>query len=127
MNPTSLTPPILRRPAARRAVLAVYLAVMIAALLLPVPGASSVPGDFDKAAHVALFLGFALLAAWAVRGPRLARITKAVVAGALLAALTELIQSPLPYRSGDPVDLLAGVGGALLGAALGGWTSPPAE
>ena len=58
-------------PAVRRAVMRGYVAVMLAALLMPVPAAPSyVPGDFDKLAHVGLFLGFAGLAAWNVRGGR---------------------------------------------------------
>jgi VanZ family protein len=43
-----------------------------------------------------------------------------------LAALIEVLQSMLPYRSGDPLDFVAGVAGALVGAVLGSLTAPPA-
>jgi VanZ family protein len=116
------------RSALRRTALGGYVAAMLAALLLPVPDTPSyVPGAFDKLAHVGLFLGFALLAAWNARGSRGLRTVTAFGAGALLAALVEVVQSPLPYRSGDVVDLAAGVVGALLGATLGARTGPPGD
>lgn len=105
----------------RRLLLAGYAAVMLALLLLPVPASPvSVPGDVDKLAHVGLFLVFAVLVAWNVTGGRGRRLVAALGWATAVAALVEVLQALLPYRSGDPVDLLAGVGGALVGAWLGG-------
>jgi len=114
-------------PAVRRVVLGGYVAAMLAALLMPVPATPSyLPGDFDKLAHVGLFLGFAVLAAWNARGGRGWRTLGALGWAAGLAALIEVLQSMLPYRSGDPLDFVAGVAGALVGAVLGSLTAPPA-
>jgi hypothetical protein len=53
------------------------------------------------------------LVGWNARGGRRA--------GSVL-WLTEVLQSLLPYRSGDPMDLAAGAAGAVVGAVLGAQT-----
>jgi VanZ family protein len=116
------------KPATRRLILGAYVAVMLAALLMPVPATPSyVPGDFDKVAHVGLFLGFAALVAWNARGGRQSRALGAVAWAVAFAGLTEVLQSLLPYRSGDPMDLVAGVAGAIVGAVLGAQTGTPTD
>jgi VanZ family protein len=110
----------------RRAILAGYVAAMLAALLLPVPDAPSyVPGVLDKVAHVGLFFGFAVLAAWTAGRERGRRMLGAFVWASVFAALVEVLQALLPYRSGDPVDLVAGIAGALVGAVLGARSGAP--
>lgn len=104
----------------RRLLLGGYVAVMLAALLLPVPRAPDyVPGDFDKLAHIGLFAGLALLAAWNARGGRGRRVLVALGAAILLGALTEALQGVLPYRTGDPLDMVADLAGGLTGGLLG--------
>jgi len=110
-------------PAPRPAVLGGYVAAMLAALLMPVPATPAyLPGGFDKLVHVGLFLGFALLLAWTAQGLRERRTLVAFGSTAAFAALVEVLQLLLPYRSGDVVDLAAGVAGGLIGAVLGGLT-----
>jgi len=100
---------------------------MLAALLLPVPRPPDyVPGDFDKLAHVGLFAGLGLLAALNARGARGRRALVALGGTVLFGALTEVMQGVLPYRTGDPLDLVADLAGGLLGALLGSLARPQA-
>ena len=117
---------MLANPFVRRTLLAGYVAAMLAALLMPVPATPSyLPGAFDKLAHVGLFLGFAVLAAWNARGGRGWRGLVALGSAAAFAAVIEVLQALLPYRSGDPLDLVAGVAGGIVGAVVGGLTDAP--
>ncbi|NIM50254.1 MAG: hypothetical protein GTN62_05165 [Gemmatimonadales bacterium] len=103
----------------RRTVLAGYLVVLLALMLAPVPSTPDyVPGNSDKAVHVALFLGLGALAYWNL--PRGSRRGFWPVVGvvASLAGLMELAQGLLPYRSGDVLDFLWGAAGALVGAGV---------
>lgn len=103
----------------RRAILAAYSVAMLIVFLVPVPQPPrDLPGTFDKLVHGVLFLGFAVLALWNLRPDRRARTRVTLAAAAGFAAVVEALQMLLPYRSGDVVDLLAGIGGALLGAGL---------
>lgn len=117
---------LMRHSAVRRTVLAAYVTAMAVSLLIPLPDPPSfVPSNFDKAVHAGMFLGFAALAAWNMRGGWVGRMLMALGIAALVAALVELIQAPLPYRSCDPVDFLTGVAGAVLGAVVGAWLTHP--
>jgi VanZ family protein len=109
-------------PATRRIILGGYVAFMLAALFMPVPATPSLPGNFDKVAHVGLFFGFAGLVGWNARGGRGSRGLRALAWAVAFAGLTEVLQSLLPYRSGDPMDLAAGAAGAVVGAVLGAQT-----
>jgi VanZ family protein len=100
-----------------------YVAAMLAAFLMPIPYTPDYfPGAFDKLVHLGLFLGFAVLVAWRTRGLRKRRILVAFGSTAAFAGLVEVLQLLLPYRSGDLVDLVAGVAGGVVGAALGALT-----
>lgn len=119
---------LMRNSALRRATLGAYVAAMAVALFVPLPDPPSyLPGDFDKAVHIGMFLGFAALAAWNARGGWGRRMLVALGSAALFAAVVELLQAPLPYRSGDPADFLAGVAGGLLGAAIGARFTKPGD
>jgi hypothetical protein len=68
----------------------------------------------DKAAHTLVFALLGITAVW-----RFGR-SRAVVGWLLgYAALTEVVQGvAYPHRSGDPLDFLADVGGAIAGVLL---------
>jgi VanZ family protein len=73
---------------------------------------------FDKIVHLFLFAGVSFLVYWAQKTVGEPIPGMATVVASALAAFIEIVQSLLPYRSGDFWDFLAGVLGALLGAAL---------
>jgi len=100
-------------------VLAVYTLGLLAVMFVPVPDTPTyVPGGFDKLVHVALFLGLGFLTYWDLRAAGRPGLLPVVAAGVVLAALIELVQSLLPYRSGDAADLAAGAAGVVVGAWL---------
>ncbi|MDH4042980.1 MAG: VanZ family protein [Gemmatimonadota bacterium] len=105
----------------RSAVLVAYVAVMLVALLMPVPSSLAPGGQFDKLVHVALFMGLALLVVWSAGPGRPHRIGVALGTAVALAAVIEVLQAVLPYRSGDIVDFAAGAVGAGIGAFLCRW------
>jgi VanZ family protein len=101
----------------RRFVLPAYVVALLVLMFVPVPATPSyLPGDFDKIVHVGLFFVLAVLAYWGGMGERSPTLTTVVAACAALAAAIEVVQSQIPYRSGDPKDFLAGTLGALAGA-----------
>jgi len=106
----------------RRMLLAIYVMALLVITLAPLPAGGefveTIPG-LDKAIHVVLFGGLAFLLYWNAglrRGQ--AAVIKAIGLTVAAAALIEVMQSPLPYRSGDAWDFLAGAVGALLGGAV---------
>ena len=78
----------------------------------------------DKLAHFLMFLPFPILAFFAfdkyTESPRQSFIYTGLTcaAGCLLAAGTELIQSRLSYRSGDPNDFIADFLAIILGSLI---------
>lgn len=107
----------------RRILLGIYLAVLLAVLLVPVPAVPiATAGQLDKVAHVGLFLTLGFLATWSAPGGRMRRIRTALLVVVAWGVLTELIQGLLPYRSGDPLDLAADLTGGLIGALAGSLT-----
>jgi VanZ family protein len=106
----------------RRALLALYAMGLLVITLAPLPAGGeyveAVPG-LDKLIHVVLFGGLAFLLMWnAVREGRARAFIKVFGLTVAAAGLIELMQDPLPYRSGDVWDFLAGAVGALIGAAV---------
>ncbi|HWA74841.1 MAG TPA: VanZ family protein [Polyangiaceae bacterium] len=78
----------------------------------------------DKLLHALAFAGLAVLAFFglgtgSLRRRQVLSVCLSTAAGGLL----ELIQTALPYRSGDWLDLLADAIGAVVGAASLGWVS----
>ncbi|MBK5248842.1 MAG: VanZ family protein [Actinomycetales bacterium] len=110
-----MTSPTTRRAPGRLAWAAFAAAVVVhlVGLYLPevdTPAGLDVPGQ-DKVAHIVLF-GLVMLTG------RLAGIPAGWLAGALVlhAVVSELVQQlVLPHRTGDPLDVLADIGGILLG------------
>jgi VanZ family protein len=110
-------PPYLNR--FRRPLLGLYLIVLLTLTLAPLPSAAGgLPDWFDKVVHFGLFTGLSALLAWNLGGR--ARVPLAVALATLIAALVEIAQGPIPFRSGDELDLFWGAMGALVGAA-GAW------
>ncbi len=103
----------------RRAVLAVYLVVLLTATLSPLPSTSyDVVRGVDKLVHVVLFGGLSILLYWLGFSSMRMMVGIGVVAVSGFAGFIELIQGLLPYRSADRMDFLAGAVGALLGLGL---------
>jgi VanZ family protein len=102
----------------RRVVLAAYLALVLAATLAPLSGDMYVAvAGFDKIVHLCLFAGVSFLFYWSQKPAGEPLPGTAALFSSGLAGLIEVAQSPLQYRSGDLWDFLAGVTGAILGAA----------
>lgn len=80
----------------------------------------NIPGlATDKALHALAFAGLTSLVAFALPMlPTRRRLTFAAAASIGVGALLELVQSALPYRSAEWLDLLADAVGALSSAVL---------
>lgn len=105
-----------------RAVLVVYVGLLFLATLSPVPDTRtpfSLLGDFDKVAHVLLFGGLGAVLYWNLKISLSRGVGAAALAvSALVAALIEALQGPLPDRSAELWDFIAGVAGALLAVVV---------
>lgn len=97
----------------KRLLLAVYAVAVLGLTLAPTPGVSTPFDNLDKVVHGGLFGGLALLVYWNFTTRR--GLGLAVVASLAAAALIELAQKLLAYRSDDFLDLLAGGGGVAVG------------
>ena len=95
---------------------ALYSAVVLALTLAPMPLASGAVGAYDKAAHALMFGGLSFLIYWSYLGR--SPLFLAIACGVAGAGLIELLQIPLPYRAGEPLDFVAGSLGAVGGAGL---------
>lgn len=91
-------------------------------VLLSIPG-TNVPSlsiwDYDKVGHAGMF--FILVLFWmnAVAAKSLRAMSLIVICGVLLAPLSEVYQSVLPFgRQGDINDALADVAGVVLAAIV---------
>ena len=113
MKPSSINSRNLLR---RRLVFLAYVFTVLGATLAPLSGGAydSVAG-LDKLVHVGLFGGVAVLLCWNLNSVSLKTTRFVLLLTTAFAAIIELVQGQLWYRSGDYWDLLAGA----LGAALG--------
>lgn len=100
-----------------RILLAMYLVALFVLLMLPISGTEvQLRGiGSDKLVHVALFGGLAVLLRWNLSEWRHALLVSIGIA-CFFAALTEIAQGFVGYRSAEWPDLLAGLIGAVLGA-----------
>ena len=73
----------------------------------------------DKLVHVALFGGVAVLFCWNIGSVTAGSAIVSFAVTTAFAAVIELVQGMLWYRSGDFWDLLAGAIGALAGISFG--------
>lgn len=102
----------------RRYVVGAYVVGLLVLMFMPAPPTPSyLPVYSDKIVHVVLFFGLAALSCWSNPGGQRASVAWIVAACAGLAAAIEVVQSLLGYRTGDPMDFLAGTLGAVVGAA----------
>jgi VanZ family protein len=100
----------------RRAILTVYGLAVMALMVAPVRTprfAAGVP-QADKIVHAALFGVMTGAVWWNLAALRRGRVFWAVVLATLFAVLVEVVQHFVPYRSADPLDAAAGLGGALV-------------
>ncbi len=100
----------------RHVVLGCYVAVVLGLTLAPLPQAAyhlASARGFDKLVHFLLFGGFAVVLYWSLLPNGSPRLWRVVVPSAGFAALVELLQAPLPYRTSDFWDFFWGSVGAL--------------
>ena len=100
-----------------RLVLVMYLVALLGLLFFPIagPGFQLLGIESDKWMHVALFGGLAVLLRWNLSAYRHTVIV-AVGIAFVVAAVTEIVQGLVAYRSAELMDLLAGLLGAIFGA-----------
>lgn len=105
------------RPARLRLALALYAGVIIAG---SIPGARADLGEFAPGVvlHGLTYAFLAMLWFLGSTGSGHLRAAKAVLAVALMGAGDELVQSFLPYRSGDLRDWMVDVSAALLASTV---------
>lgn len=76
----------------------------------------------DKLLHALAFAGLSVLALFAqTEGSTRRRQLLAASVSIAVGGLLELVQTALPYRSGEWLDLVADAAGAILGVALVAW------
>ncbi len=103
----------------RRGILAAYLIGLLVITLAPLPSrAFELASGSDKLVHFGLFAGFGVLLYWNMYSSRRPTLITVVGLTAVVAALIEVFQTPLPFRSGDVWDLVWGVIGGVV--AYGG-------
>ncbi len=113
MKPSSINSRNLLR---RRLVFLAYVFTVLGATLAPLSGGTyDAVSGLDKLVHVGLFGGVAVLLCWNLDSVSLKTTRFVLLLTTAFAAVIELVQGQLWYRSGDYWDLLAGA----LGAALG--------
>ena len=99
----------------RRSIFGAYLVLVLVLLLAPITQESPVPELtwLDKLVHFVLFVGLAVLGFW-----NRASVPAVMLFAVALAGVLELIQGPLPYRSAELLDFVAGAVGGVGGVAL---------
>ncbi len=109
----TLTAPVRRF---RRPLLFLYSLFVLYLTLAPLPsGAGLAPWWFDKFAHFGIFVGFSALLYLNLSQAIRHQAPRVIGLSALAAAGIELMQQPLPFRSGDWWDLFWGGVGAAVG------------
>lgn len=114
------------RPARIRLALLLYAGVIVAG---SIPGARAELGEFAPGVvlHGLTYAFLTLLWFLGSAGSGPVRAAKAVLAIALMGAGDELVQSFLPYRTGDLADWTIDVTAALLASTALALIVPPAE
>ena len=100
----------------RRLILASYALWVTVITLAPLPsGAGRLPWWFDKVVHFGLFGGVGFLVYFNLGYTARHRVMLVSGVAAVFAALIEIVQSPLAFRSGDVWDFVWGAAGGLVG------------
>jgi len=100
----------------RRFIFYGYVAAVLGATLAPLSADSyDAVAGLDKLVHVVLFGGVAVLLCWTFNSVSPPTARRVFLTTTAFAAIIELVQSLLVYRSGDVWDLVAGSIGAILG------------
>ena len=100
----------------RRVISYGYVAAVLGATLAPLSAdAYAAVAGLDKLVHVVLFGGVAVLLCWTANSVSPQSARRVFLTTTAFAAIIELVQSLLVYRSGDVWDLVAGSIGAVLG------------
>ncbi len=100
----------------RRTILVIYGLVVAVLMVAPIRAphlASEVP-QADKIVHAALFGLMTGFIRWNLGTVSRRPMFWAVVLATLFAVMVEVAQHFVPYRSADPIDALAALGGALV-------------
>lgn len=109
-------------PRTRRTLVMTYGILLLVATLAPLPRDAyevvSTTGS-DKVVHFVLFGG--LTGIFLVLGWPTARLPAALAITMIAAALVEVVQSPLAYRTGDIWDFVAGSAGAVVVGVATRW------
>lgn len=116
--------PAHRRRRVGYAVLALYVACLVAASVVPAGGGAAATGPLgavgaDKWLHLAGYAGLAAATAAAVRAHTRRTLVAVALFAVVVGAGVEAVQATLPYRSASAGDGLANAVGAGLGAL--GW------
>ena len=112
-----------------RILFGLYLVAVAVLCFAHFPESEDVPAELwgipmDKIVHFLMFFPFPLLAFLAFdrypgkRGWSILWASVALLAGCAYAGFTELVQSRLPYRSGDPADFRADATALVLSSVL---------
>jgi len=104
----------------RRTILVIYGLVVAVLMIAPIRAphlASDVP-QADKIVHAALFGVMTGFIWWNLAAVGRQRVFWAVLLATLFAVMVEVAQHFVPYRSADPLDAAAGLGGALVCAVV---------
>ncbi len=101
----------------RRVWLGVYVVALLVLTLAPLPAVASrlaATDHFDKVVHFVLLGGFTVMLYWALAVEGRPPLGRVVGPAAAFAALIELLQAPLPYRTADFWDFASGAAGAFV-------------
>ena len=101
----------------RRVWLGVYVVVLLVLTLAPLPGFAdrlAATDHFDKVAHFFLLGGLTVMLYWVTAAEGRPPMGRVVGPTAAFAALIELLQGPLPYRTMDFGDFFWGTVGAFV-------------
>jgi VanZ family protein len=101
----------------RRVWLGVYVVALLVLTLAPLPALAdrlAATDHFDKVVHFLLLGGLTVMLYWTLATEGRPPLGRVVGPAAAFAALIELLQAPLPYRTADFWDFVWGTVGAFV-------------
>lgn len=105
----------------RRVWLGAYVVALLVLTLAPLPALAdrlASTDHFDKVAHFVLLGGLTVMLYWTLAAESRPPMGRVVGPAAAFAALIELLQAPLPYRTTDVWDFVWGTVGAFVAYGL---------